>query len=78
MQALAPRLDSGNPDDFQGTIHYSKGSCSLQYLENAFGRDAFDRFLFSYFDDFAFQTITTERFLDYLDENLLQSRASAA
>ena len=25
MQALAPRLDSGDPDDFQGTIHYSKG-----------------------------------------------------
>ncbi|MDH3577568.1 MAG: M1 family metallopeptidase [Gammaproteobacteria bacterium] len=76
MQALAPRLDVGDPDDFQGTIHYSKGQLFLQYLENAFGRDAFDRFLFSYFDIFAFQTITTERFLDYLDEGLLQSESS--
>ena len=73
MQALAPRLDSGDPDDFQGTIHYSKGQLFLQYLENAFGRAAFDRFLFTYFKDFAFQTITTERFLDYLDENLLSA-----
>ncbi|MBT8109092.1 MAG: M1 family metallopeptidase [Gammaproteobacteria bacterium] len=76
MQALAPRLDVGDPDDFQGTIHYSKGQLFLQFLENAFGRDAFDRFLFTYFDTFAFQTITTERFLDYLDENLLQEDSS--
>lgn len=72
MQALAPRLDSGDPDDFQGTIHYHKGQLLLQYLENAFGRESFDKFLGSYFDDFAFGTITTEQFLDYLDENLLQ------
>ena len=76
MQALAPRLDSGDPDDFQGTIHYSKGQLLLQFLENAFGRDAFDEFLFSYFDAFAFQTITSERFLDYLDKNLLQAESS--
>jgi aminopeptidase N len=73
MQALAPRLDSGDPDDFQGTIHYHKGQLFLQYLEDAFGRDAFDRFLFGYFKDFAFRTITTERFLDYLDEKLLNA-----
>lgn len=76
MQALAPRLDEGDPDDFQGTIHYSKGQLFLQHLENAFGRDAFDRFLAAYFDEFAFQTITTGRFLDYLDQNLLQMETS--
>ncbi|MGI9236651.1 MAG: M1 family metallopeptidase [Woeseiaceae bacterium] len=76
MQALAPRLDSGNPDDFQGSIHYSKGELFLQYLENAFGRAAFDAFLSSYFDEYAFQTITTERFLDYLELNLLHNESS--
>ena len=76
MQALAPRLDDGDPDDFQGTIHYHKGQLFLQYLENAFGRDTFDEFLFDYFKHFAFRTITTEHFLDYLDANLL-SAASA-
>lgn len=76
FQALAPRLDNGDPDDFQGTIHYSKGQLFLQYLENAFGRATFDRFLSSYFDEFGFQTIATERFLDYLDEKLLQRETS--
>ena len=71
MQALAPRLDSGSADDFQGSIHYSKGQLFLQYLENAFGRETFDAFLARYFDRFAFRTITTERFLDHLDEELL-------
>lgn len=76
MQALAPRLDKGDADSFQGTIHYTKGELFLQYLENAFGRDVFDAFLTAYFDAFAFQTITTERFVDYLDEHLLQSESS--
>ena len=76
FQALAPRLDSGDPDDFQGTIHYSKGQLFLQYLENAFGRETFDAFLTSYFDEFGFQTITSERFLDYLDEKLLRQETS--
>ncbi len=71
-QALAPRFDSGDPDDFQGTIHYHKGQLLLQYLENAFGRELFDEFLASYFGDFAFGTITSEQFLDYLDGHLLQ------
>ena len=74
QQALAPRFDSGDPDDFQGTIAYHKGQLLLQYLENKFGREAFDPFLASYFDKFEFQTITTEVFVDYLDANLLQSQ----
>lgn len=74
QQALAPRFDSGDPDDFQGTIHYHKGQLFLQFLENEFGREVFDPFLASYFDDFAFQTITTEAFMDYLDVELLQSQ----
>ena len=71
QQALAPRFDSGDPDDFQGTIHYHKGQLLLVYLEKAFGRETFDPFLEQYFADFAFGTIGSEEFLDYLDENLL-------
>ncbi len=73
-QALAPRLDSGDPDDVQGTIHYHKGQLFLQYLEEGFGRETFDQFLLEYFKNFAFQTITTEEFVDYLDEKLLSQR----
>jgi len=76
MQALAPRLDNTDSEDFQGTIHYSKGQLFLEYLEDAFGRTAFDEFLSAYFEEFAFGTITTERFLDYLDEHLLSQEDS--
>lgn len=76
MQALAPPLETGDPDDFQGTVHYHKGSLFLQYLENAVGREAFDEFIGGYFSDFAFGTITSEEFLDYLDVNLLSAHDS--
>jgi leukotriene-A4 hydrolase len=76
MQALAPRLDDADPDGFQGTIHYNKGQLFLEYLEQAFGRDAFDAFLKNYFQEFAFGTITTEQFLDYLDAQLLSQEGA--
>jgi aminopeptidase N len=76
MQALAPRLDDTTSEDFQGGIHYSKGQLFLEYLENAYGREVFDAFLTSYFQEFAFGTITTEQFLDYLELNLLSQEGS--
>ena len=76
LQALAPRLDDTTSEDFQGTIHYSKGQFFLEDLENAFGREAFDAFLAGYFKEFAYGTITTERFLDYLEQQLLSQEGS--
>ena len=72
-QRLAPKFISGDADDVQGTIHYHKGSLFLEWLEQRFGRETFDPFIFQYFDDFAFQTITTEVFLDYLEARLLDA-----
>jgi leukotriene-A4 hydrolase len=43
----------------------------LSYLEAKFGRDRFDAFLHGYFEHFAFKSITTEQFNQYLAENLL-------
>ena len=71
MQALAPRMTREAGEDSQGTIPYYKGQLFLEYLEAAFGRDAFDAFLQGYFKTFAWQTITTETFLEHLDEHLL-------
>jgi aminopeptidase N len=71
LQALAPRMDTADPDSAQGTIHYNKGKLLLQMLENAYGRPAFDDFLARYFETYAFKTITSEAFLDFLDANLL-------
>ena len=41
-------------------------------LENVFGREAFDEFLENYFNEFAFQSMTTEGFLEYADKHLIQ------
>lgn len=71
MQALAPREKLDDPDESQGSIHYQKGQLFLQHMENIFGRETFDPFLASYFKNFEFQSISSEQFLDYLDQNLL-------
>ncbi len=72
MQALAPRLSDEDLEESQGTVHYKKGQLLLEYLEHAFGREVFDQFLAGYFAHFEFQAITSEQFLSYLNENLLE------
>ena len=57
-------------DDALSAVSYDKGAWFLQFLEDRFGRDVFDPFLRGYFDHFAFQSITTEAFLDYAKKNL--------
>jgi len=71
MQALAPVENIDDPDASQGSVHYAKGQLFLQHLENIFGRETFDPFLAAYFKHFEFQSISSEQFLDYLDQNLL-------
>ncbi len=70
-QGLAPRAVLRDPDYDQGTVPYHKGNLFLQYLEQALGREAFDEFITKYFDAHAFEVITSEQFLDYLDAELL-------
>jgi len=72
LQRLAIKPgDLHDPDDnLTGTV-YTKGAWFMQYLEQRFGREAFDGFLRGYFDHFAFQSITTEQFRDYAIANLL-------
>jgi len=57
-------------DDALSAVSYDKGAWFLQFLEERFGRQEFDAFLRGYFDHFAFQSITTEQFLDYAKKNL--------
>jgi hypothetical protein len=72
MQALAPTKNIDDPNLSQGGLHYQKGQLFMQHLEHVFGRDQFDPFLAGYFKRFAFQSISSEQFLDYMDQNLLQ------
>jgi len=62
--------DLTHPDEAFTLVAYIKGANFLFFLEDRFGREKFDPFLKSYFNDFAFQSITTEDFLNYLNENL--------
>ncbi len=68
---LKLELDGRNPDDGMTDVAYEKGYLFLRWLEEMVGRPAFDEFLKTYFNSHAFETMTTEEFIVYLDENLL-------
>ncbi len=72
-----PPLNGANPDDVISDIPYTKGAWFLQFLEQRFGRDAFDAFLKGYFNNFAFKSISSDDFEAYLRANLLPKKAGA-
>jgi leukotriene A-4 hydrolase/aminopeptidase len=65
-------LEGRDPDDGMSDIAYEKGRFFLLNIENAVGREEWDKFLKKYFAEHAFQSITTDEFLKYLEENLIQ------
>jgi aminopeptidase N len=64
-------LDGRNPDDGMTSVAYVKGAFFLKTLEEKVGREKFDIFVKGYFKKFQFQTLTTEIFEKYLEDNLL-------
>ena len=70
-QKLAPDPHGLDADDSMSDVVYSKGSWLPRVLEQRFGRATFDAYLKGYIAHFAFQSITTEQMLDYLQLNLL-------
>lgn len=64
-------LKGRDPDEGFTGVPYEKGALFLRHLEETVGREKFDKFVREYFDNFAFQSITTETFVDYLNKNLL-------
>jgi len=69
---LKLNLKGRNPDDGMNSIAYDKGYLFLRTLEEKVGRTEFDIFLKNYFKSHAFSTMTTERFINYLNTNLLE------
>ena len=63
-------LAGRDPDD-TSDIAYEKGALFLRTLEAAVGREKFDAFLQGYFNTFAFQSMDSARFVQYLKQNLL-------
>ena len=68
---LKLKLTGKDPDDGMNDIAYEKGYLFLCHLERLVGREKWDAFVKKYFDDNAFQSMTTESFVEYLKSNLL-------
>lgn len=66
-------LSNRDPDEGMSDIAYDKGRFFLQTIEHYVGRPVFDSFLKKYFHTFAFKTINTATFIQYLNENLLDA-----
>lgn len=64
-------LQGRDPDAAFSNVPYVKGQLFLVYLEEKYGRAAFDPFLKGYFTDHAFQNMTSEKFIAYLKINLM-------
>ena len=73
FQPLAPKVLPKHGEGPAQGMQYAKGQFFLEHLERLFGRERFDPFIMAYFQAFAWQSITTETFLDYLDEHLLST-----
>jgi aminopeptidase N len=76
-QILAIDLRGRDPDDVFTQVPYIKGALFVSWLASRFGDGPVDKFLHQYFDQFAFQSITTEDFRAYLDANLLPQKPGA-
>ena len=69
-------LDGRDPDDGLTDVAYEKGRFFLQTVESIVGRERFDSFLRTYFTVNKFKPMNTERFLNYLNDNLLSDEES--
>jgi aminopeptidase N len=68
------RLDLAgrDPDEGMTNVAYDKGAAFLQLVESVVGRERLDAWLRAYFDEFAFQPMTSDRMVAFLRERLLQ------
>ena len=61
-----------DPDEGVSDIAYEKGFAFIRTIEEAVGRERLDAFLKEYFNSHAFQSVTTEEFIAYLEEHLIK------
>lgn len=75
---LAYELAGRHPDDGFSSIPYDKGYYFLRLIEETVGRKEFDQFIKGYFTDNAFKSMSTDRFLERLEKELLSKHPEAA
>lgn len=64
-----------NADEGTNDIAYEKGYFFLRTIESIVGRDKFDPFLRNWFDSHAFQSVSTEQFVAFLNDHLIKGDA---
>jgi len=73
LTKLRVSLQGRDPDDAFSDVPYEKGRFLFGFLELRLGRERLDAFLRGYFDRFAFHSVSTAQFIDYLDAQVLQA-----
>ena len=59
-----------DPDEVFSVIPYEKGASFILLLEQSVGREVFDVFIKKYIATFSFQSLTTEGFISFLEQEL--------
>jgi len=65
-------LEGRDPDDGVSDIAYEKGRFFLTSIEYAIGRERWDAFINKYFSTYAFKSMDTKSFLEYLEKELIK------
>lgn len=70
LTRLRTDLAGLDPDEAYSQVPYEKGARFLALLERAVGRPRFDQFVRDYIARYRFTSITTEEFVDFLNDRL--------
>jgi hypothetical protein len=68
-------LTGRDPDEGVSDIAYEKGRFFLTAIERAVGRERWDAFINKYFSTYAFKSMDTKSFLEYLEKELIKGDA---
>lgn len=75
---LKLNLEGRDPDDGMNDVAYEKGHFLLLLMEQTVGREKFDAFLNKHFRSHAFQTISTEQFIEEYNRDLIGNDTASA
>ncbi len=78
MTKLHMDLEGQDPDDALTPIPYDKGGFLLKRIEEVFGREKFTNFLKKYFEEFTFETMNSDQFIQYYREHLVKGDTAKA
>ncbi len=64
-----------DPNERAREVAQDKGALFLRTIEETVGREKFDKFLSKYFDEFNSKTMTSDNFVEYLNDNLIDGNS---